>query len=204
MLWTKLEKLIVISINKSKKAFTLAEILVVVLIIALFTVASGGYFVKTYRAVMFKNNVKDIVTTIRFARLWSIENQQSCVFSYDVVNQKMMIVTSDIDNGQQILKNQYVKEIKLSKQTQLTRFVIDAVENEGSGESANQGLTFYPDGSCNQTLIELTNGKEFFTLVITAATGNIKLYQGEFEELGIKAKSVDLDLQSDQDDSLEY
>lgn len=189
---------------KSCRGFTLIEVLVVVLIIGLFTVASGGFFVKTYKAVLFKNNVKDIVNAVGFARLWAVENQRECVFCYDSVNQKMMIALDDAEGGKQTLKNQYVKEIELGVDCEVVSFEVDAVESEGFDDFAGAGLSFYPDGSCDRGLIELTNGRENFTLVITAATGNVEVYQCRFEELEITAKSVDLDLQSDEDGSFGY
>ena len=191
-------------ISLRSQGFTIIELLVVVVIISLMTVAGGGYFVNTYKNVQMTKSVRDLVRAGRFARLYAIEKQKPCKIAVDAVNKKFYVVIGDARKQEQekILKNQYIKEIVLPDNGQINELRIHpAQESQETAVNVNESaIRFYPDGTCDSAVIGIGNAGMNYTIVFTAAVGTVDVYEGKSEDLDLIAKSVDLDLET-QDSS---
>lgn len=186
--------------------FTMIELLVVVVIISLMTIAAGGHFVNTYKNIQLTKSARNIVQAARFARLYAIEKQKPCKIAVDRINRKFYLVIGDarMDEQEKILKNQYIREIVLPDNGQITELQIHPARAEEPQDTAvnenESAIRFYPDGSCDSAVIGIGNAGMDYTLVFTAAVGMVDVYEAKSDDLDLIAKSVDLDFET-QDSS---
>lgn len=189
-----------------QQGFTIIELLVVVLIISVMTIAGGGYFVNTYKNFQMTKSARDIVRAGRFARLYAIEKQKTCKIAVDGINRKFYLIIGDVQKQEKekILKNQYVREIVLPDNGQINELQIHPAkeaETQDIAVNVNESVVhFYPDGTCDSAVIGIGNAAMDYTIVFTAAVGTIDVYEGKSDDLDLIAKSVDLDLET-QDSS---
>ena len=178
--------------------FTLAEVLVVVIIISLLGGLGGGLYVGTYKRILVEKAARDLFLTAQYARIMAIEKQRQYKILLDVANNGFLLSTTQWDEEneqteQMIVKDSFCRPVEFAGETrfediQITPTGIETTTETGEEE---QVIVFSPNGTAQSVVIQIGNGKTHYTVTISAATGKAKVYFGTSEN--VEVGTIDLD-----------
>lgn len=180
-----------------RRGFTIAELLLVVVIIALVGGVGGGLYVGTYKRVMVEKAARDLLLTAKYARIAAIERLRPYEIQLDVENNGFVLATSLLneETGQtqlSIVKNYYCKPVQFSGDVKFEDVQIVPAGTETTTEPEDkQKIVFSPNGNAQSAVIQIGDGKTHFTVSVAAATGKAAMYFGKAEN--VKTKTIDLD-----------
>jgi len=164
--------------------FTVAELLLVVMIIALVAGVSGGLYVGTHKRLLVEKAARDLLLTAKYARIMAIEQQHPYEIQLDVVNRGFWLTTSqwDEETGRTepiVVRDYYCKPVQLEGDETATE------------DEQEQTIIFSPTGTAQTAVVQLGDGSSHYTVSISAATGKAKVYFGMVE--GVEVGTIDLD-----------
>jgi len=183
-----------VKVKAKRCAFTLAEMLVVVIIISLLAGLSGGIYVGTYKRMLVEKAARNFVLTAQYARIMAIEKQRQYKIQLDAANNRFYLATTQLDKeGEQteqiIVKDSFCKPVELEGEVRFEDIKITPIGSETATEDDEQEQTivFSPNGTAQSAVIQIGDGKTHYTVSIFAATGKAKVYFGTSEnvELGV-------------------
>ncbi len=186
---------------KAKRCgFTIIEVLLVVVIIALLAGVGGGIYVGTYKNMLAKKAARDFLLAAKYARMMAIERQSPCRMELDDVNNGLWLVVDglNIETGQVepvIVRDFYFKPVEFGgnvgfENIQIAQVGLEEVYDAGE-ETEEKTIVFSPNGTAQSAVIQIGDGKNHYTASISAATGKTTVYFGTAEE--VKVGSIDLD-----------
>lgn len=184
-------------IPSARYGFTIAEILLVVAIIALIAGASGGIWVGTYNNMLAKKAAKDLLFTAKYAAILAVEQQSQCQIQLDAENNRFWLVISQLNEEtdqteQAIVQNSYSKPVQFGADVKFEHIQIDPTDLQAvSSSDENNTIVFSPNGTAQSAVIQIGNGKNHYTVTICAATGKATLYSGTAEN--VRIGTIDLD-----------
>ena len=177
--------------------FTIAELLMVVVIITLVAGLGGGLYVGTYKRMLVERVARDFLLTAKYARIMAIEQQRPYEIQLDVANNGFWLATSQWDEEteqaeQVIVRDYYCKPVQFEGEVQFEDIQVTPTGTEASTEDEeNQAIVFSPNGTAESAVIQIGDGKNHYTISIYAATGKAKIYFGTTEN--IEVGTIDLD-----------
>lgn len=186
-------------------AFSLVEMLVVVLVISMMALAGGNYFNGTLKNLQMRSAVRSLMLTCKHAKLRAITESTTCKLAIDELEQKyapIVKVRTESQTAQPgdevILKNQYLGSTELPGSVEFELIMImprsEIIETDQQ-ESEYQFVNFYPDGTADAAVIQLGDGKRSMTVSIWPATARVTVNQGTMDNL--LPQTIDLDAESD-------
>ena len=185
-----------------QRGFTIAEVLMVVLIIGLIAGSGTGLYVGTFKKLRVQKAAYDLLLTAQYGRITAIEQNSRCTLVLDVGNNAFWLTRLQWDQegeqtGEQIVRDPYCKPVQLEggitfEDVQIAQSTVETQEDAES--ELQQSIVFSPDGSAQTAAVQIGNGKTSYTVSINAATGRAKLYFGTTEK--VKVTSTDLDMES--------
>jgi prepilin-type N-terminal cleavage/methylation domain-containing protein len=98
-------------IRDAKYGFTIAELLMVVVIIALIGGTGGGLYLGTYKKILVERAARDFVLTAKYARIMAIEKQKPYKLNLDVVNGGFFLTTSQASEQTEQLESVIVRDL---------------------------------------------------------------------------------------------
>ena len=184
------------------RGFSIAEMLMVVLIIGLIASSGTGLYVGTFKKLRVKRAAYDFFLTAQYARIMAIERASHYKMQLDTSGNGFMLTTVQWDEdggvaGEQIVRDTYCKPVQFEGDVVFEDVVVipSGLETEAEAESEDlQTLVFSPNGTSQTAVIQIGNGETHYTISISAATGRAKLYYGTTEK--VKATSTDLEMES--------
>jgi prepilin-type N-terminal cleavage/methylation domain-containing protein len=184
----------------TRKAFTIAELLVVVVIIGLLTGAGAGLYVGTFKKLQVEKAAYDFFLTAKYARLMAVEKQNEYKMRLDLTNKQFYLTTVSWDeenarSQQEIIKNYYCKPVQLQGDVvfEAVQIVPSGWETESVGDELKT-ITFSPNGTAQSSVVQIGDGKTHYSISISPATGRAKISFGTAEN--VKVGTVDLDAES--------
>lgn len=177
--------------------FTIAELLMVVVIITLVAGLGGGLYVGTYKRMLVEKAARDFLLTAKYARIMAIERQYPYEIQLDVANNGFWLAASQWDEEteqaeQVIVRDYYCKPVQFEGEVQFEDIQVTPVGTEASTETEEkQAIVFSPNGTAESAVIQIGDGKNHYTISIYAATGKAKMYFGTTEN--IEVGTIDLD-----------
>ncbi len=178
--------------------FTLAEVLVVVIIISLLGGLGGGLYVGTYKRILVEKAARDLFLTAQYARIMAIEKQRQYKILLDVANNGFLLSTTQWDEEneqteQMIVKDSFCRPVEFAGETRFEDIQITPTGIETTTETGeeDQVIVFSPNGTAQSVVIQIGNGKTHYTVTISAATGKAKVYFGTSEN--VEVGTIDLD-----------
>ncbi len=181
--------------------FTIAELLMVVVIIALIGGVGGGLYVGTYKRILVERAARDFVLTAKYARIMAIEKQKPYKLSLDVVNGRFFLTTSQWSEQTEqlepvIVRDLYCRPVVFEGEVGFEDIRIAPVGTEETFESeqteeGEQVITFSPDGTVRPAVIQIGDGQTHYAIAISGATGKAKITFGTTEN--VTAGTIDLD-----------
>ena len=181
----------------SLTGFTIAEILLVVVIIALIAGVGGGIYVGTYKKMLAEKTARQLLLTAKYARIMAIEHQSPCRIELDAANNRFWLTTEQFNQETEqvervIVKDFYSRPIELPGEVKFEDVQIKPVGTEQAFEtSENQTMVFSPNGTAQPAVVQIGNGKNHYTVSICAATGKATMHRGTAKD--VKIVSIDLD-----------
>ena len=183
-----------------RKGFTVAELLVVVLIISLITGAGAGLYVGTFKKLQVEKAAYDFFLTAKYARLMAVEEQKQYKMELNLTANGFYLTTTqwDQENGQsqeQIIKNYYCKPVQMEGEVtfEAAEIVPNGWETESDTDEV-KSITFSPNGTAQSSVVQIGDGKTHYSISISPATGRAKMVFGTVEN--VKVSTTDLDAES--------
>jgi prepilin-type N-terminal cleavage/methylation domain-containing protein len=186
-----------------RTGFTIAELLVVVIVIALIASVGGGFYVGTYKKMLVVKAARDFLLTAKYASIMAIEKQRQYEMRLDVVNNGFHLATTQLDEEteqteQTVVKDSYCKPVEFEGDVKFEDIQITPTGLETmTGDNDEQAIVFLPNGTAQSAVIQIGDGKTHYTVSINAATGRAKMYFGAVEDVktgtDLIVGAVDLD-----------
>ncbi len=187
-----------VKVKTNRCGFTLAVVLVVVIIISLLGVLGGGLYVGTYKRILVEKAARDLFLTAQYARIMAIEKQRQYKILLDVANNGFLLSTTQWDEENEqtelmVVKDSFCRPVEFTGETQFEDIQITPTGIETTTETGeeDQVIVFSPNGTAQSVVIQIGNGKTHYTVTISAATGKAKVYFGTSENVEIG--TIDLD-----------
>ncbi len=167
--------------------FTLIELMVVVVVIALAAGLGGGVYVGSYKRMMVEKAARDVWSLAKYARIAAIEKQQTLYLEIDTTNGRCWVTTAEPDANSLsaaeggMIRNQYCRPVELPSNVEIEELAIGLSESVdvAAGGDAYPRIVFRPNGSAESAAIGIGDGKTHYGITINGATGTSRLVMGE-------------------------
>ena len=160
--------------NRSQGAFTLIEILLVVLVLAVIVGISIPNFQNTYQKFSLKKNVDDVLYTMRYAQ------------SRAVMKNLIVRLEFNEDFSQYWLTQEEPSEESTDK---ITFEDVDGsmgrifnFDHEVKVESSGNAIQFYPDGNIDKLELKMCSEGGCFKVITNQQRGYVNAYPVESDE----------------------
>ena len=179
--------------SKIRLGFTIVEMLLVTVVIVLLVSVAGGYYTRTYERALVEKSARDFLLAAKYARMLAIERQSKCQLKLNIANNGFVLVLEGLDKeteeAQQLtVKDLYFKPVKFTKKVKFEEVRIRSTEPE---EEEQNIITFLPNGTAAEAVVQIGDGDNHFTVCISAVTGKARIYAKSAQT--VKSDSIDLD-----------
>jgi len=185
--------------NVRRRGFTFAELMLVIVILALVAGFSGSYYMGTYKKESLRTSAKALLLMGKFARMYAIEQGRTCQLRLDDVGKRFYLVGPVFDASsqtkkQKIIRNPYCRKRTLENGIEFEFVDIEPALGEGEVElDDNNCIHFYPDGSCDSAVVQMGNGRHRMTALFSSAYAKITVLEGAADEVEDTLRVIDLD-----------
>lgn len=190
-----------------QRGFTVAEVLLVVVIIGLIASAGTGMYLGTFKKMQVQRVAYDFFATAQYARIASVERQMPYKLQLDMSNRAFSLGTSRWDEEseevvQEVVRNSFCRPVQFGGDIQFENIQIDTEEwaagtqqetEQDQEQEQDQTVTFLPDGTAQSAVVQIGDGRTHYTVAVNASTGRAKLYFGTTDK--VQVTTVDLDLE---------
>ncbi len=182
------------------EGFTLVELLVVVMLIALLGGLGSGMYTGTHKRMVVKKAARQFYQAARYARIMAIQKGQPYELQLAEGNQGFALTTTQWNQqtaqGQRILvRDYYSKPVKFEEGVGFEAVKMATLTAQPSSDDTEQEqkIVFRPDGSTVSAVIQIGDGKTHYTIALVPSTGKASLQEGTADD--IKVAVIDLDMQ---------
>jgi len=182
---------------KKRYGFTILEMLLVVAVVALVAGLGGGVYVGTYKRMLVEKAARDMVLTAKYARIMAVEKQQPYEMRLDVTNNGVSLVTNQWDEQseqteQTVVRDLYCRPVEFGNGVVFEDIQIVPVDTDVAASTyEGQGIIFSPKGTAQSALVQVGDGRNHYTVCVSAATGRTKMFYDTADNVTIK--TIDLD-----------
>jgi prepilin-type N-terminal cleavage/methylation domain-containing protein len=165
--------------------FTLIELMVVVVVIALAAGLGGGFYVGSYKRMVVEKGARDVWALAKYARIAAIEKQQTLYLEIDMTNRRCWVATAEADPNSLsaaeggMIRNQYCRPVELPGGVAFEDLAIGLSESVAQSGESYPRIPFRPSGSSESAAIGIGDGKTHYGITINGATGMARLVLGE-------------------------
>ena len=187
-------------IGNRRYGFTVVELMVVVIIIVMLASAMGGYYVGTYKRMQVEDVARQIMLAAKYARLFAVEKQSSCSLVMDEKEKSFCLIRGDFQEDvsqadQAVVSNSYTRPGRLEGDVMFEKVEVTSGGQTDAGIREDQSIViFRRDGTADTAVIQVGDGKNHYTVYISAATGKAKVESDVAGESSIDI--VDLDMEA--------
>jgi type II secretory pathway pseudopilin PulG len=172
--------------------------LLVVAIIALLAATAGGLYARGHRRMLVEKTARDLVLAAKYARMLAVEKQRPCRLVLDT-GASLFYLTIDVSDDQTgltektVVRDQYCKPVELPPDVEFEKLRVTSdtgLTEQPAGASTE--VVFAPNGTAEAAIVQLGDGTNHYTVVISAPTAKAKMMLGAAEN--IPSDTVDLDV----------
>jgi len=179
--------------SKSRFGFTIVEMLLVTILIVLLVGAAGGIYARTHKKALVRKSARDFLMAAKYARILAIERQSECKLKLDITNDGFALIINEVneeteETEQLIIKDLYFKPIRFAENV---KFEDVRIKSTDSGEDQENVITFLPDGTATEAVVQVGDGENHYTVCVSAVSGKT-MVSTEMAKT-IKSDTVDLD-----------
>jgi prepilin-type N-terminal cleavage/methylation domain-containing protein len=183
------------------KGFTLTEVLLVVVIIALVGGVGGGIYVGTHKRMEVEKAARDFLLTAQYARIMAIEQQSRYTMQLDAANNRFWLETGQWNEEagqttQVIVQDYYCRPVEFTGDVKFEDVLITPTGLETAETNEGDTIVFLPNGSASSAVVQIGDGKTHYAISVDAATGRATMYFGTAEKIQPPTKTfggLDLD-----------
>lgn len=183
--------------------FTLWEVLIVVLLLALTSGVVVSHMVQRLDTLLLRNTARDLLIAARYARHWAVKQRRSCVLLLDVqagsfeLNAEALPIrrreseddTKAADEaGISGTDQRWFRAVPLPESI---RFGLVRSGKNTFDQRKPIRLTFYPDGTSEPGVVQLTDGEKVMTVIVFPWAAEPELHDEALSELPMR--QIDLD-----------
>jgi Tfp pilus assembly protein FimT len=184
------------------RGFSIAEVLLVALIIGLIAASGTGLYVGTFEKLRVQKAAYDFFLAAQYARIMAIERRSPYKMQLDTAGNGFLLTTMQWDEegeqaGEQVVMNPYFRPVEFEGNVTFEDVVIAPTGLETETDEVTedqQTVVFSPNGTAQTAVVQIGNGTTHYTISISAATGRAKMYFGTAEN--VKTTTTDLDMES--------
>ncbi len=187
-------------VRKKYAAFTLAELLLVVVLIVLISGIGGAMAMGSFKKARLDKAVRHFLFTAKHARLNAIERQSPCILSMNTEEKTFVLLVYSVDEltglAEQVMLSDFYfkKPVVLPDDVEFGEINITTVNGiEIDNTVQETEIAFLPDGTAQRAMVQIGNERHIYTVCISAATGRAKVYPGTGQD--IVPTTVDLEEQ---------
>jgi len=168
-----------------RSAFTLIELMVVVVVIALAAGLGGGVYVGSYKRMMVEKAARDIWLMAKYARIAAIEQQQNLYLEMDKANRRCWVATTQFDPNNAVagplgevgvIQNPYCKPLVLPSGVEFEAVSVGlAASAENTDTDEYPRVLFRPNGTAESAVIVIGDGNTRYGVTISGGTGSARL-----------------------------
>jgi len=180
--------------------FTIVELLLVVVVIALIGGLGGGLWLGTYNRMQVDKAARSFSLAAKYAKMAAIERQMPCRLLLDKENKKFSLLvyeTNERSGKTQLVpfrERPFSRPVELGANVEFEHIRITSLGESGTNEKSNQSvIVFAPNGTAQEAVVQIGDGKNHYTASISAATGRVKMIFGTATE--VKTGTIDLDME---------
>lgn len=178
--------------------FTLAEVMMVVVIIALISGFGVGIWAGTHSHIQVKKGAREFLLAARYANIRSIETGRVCRLELSSENNSFDLLSYTFDEQGDETRLEPVRDPYFNKAIRLdedVRFELIRIGRRGRLEDTERGerrtIFFSPNGTAREAVIQIGDGESHYTVTVNAATGKAKMHYSTADK--VKSATIDLD-----------
>lgn len=168
------------------RGFTLAEMMVVILIVSLFVLLANIHLLGILRKNTFRAQAQDIISTLQMAANAAAESNRRYEFIIDPTQQNYILREITSPDLSQILDEEIIVENYLSDTCRVLYIEFD------DGESINDGWAKFRVGHAGWQyggkIVLIDERQQPYSIVVNRLNGTVTWQQGDVELLEPKAK----------------
>jgi len=177
-----------------RNAFTLVEIMVVLLIIAVLTTIGAVQYAGSSALVDLKQSGRAIEVCAQYAHNYAITRHCATRLLIDPRENRFVLqCQDDADDGEAFVPVPGMSARQaLAGQAHFGVLRVDSDQAELSEGPGMIAIRFTPTGSADAAVIEIVNGRRMFSLVVHPSTGRTSLVDGKVDDLPNDKKDLDV------------
>ena len=181
--------------SKMPAGFTLIEILLVAAVCGLLAGVACWFTVGGYKRMLVEKTAKDVFFAAKYARILAIEKQSPYRLLFNVKENFFCLSSGETgSDAQEMISDQYTKPRMMDGEVQFEKIEISPtfrVDDEQESDSGEKMIVFNPDGTADTAIIQIGDGKNHYTVYLSAGSGRAEVCFGEAKE--VRKKIIDLD-----------
>ncbi len=185
------------------------ELLAVVMLIAIIGSVGAISYRDSYRRTVVEKAAKQLVLMAKYGRILAIEQQVPFSIELDIENGGFWLSSMQWNEETEestaiVVRDYYSKPVELDNGVYVEDLRIGGVEaeetttsgsmTEEQSDSTTQKITFRPDGTADEAIVQIGDGTIHFTVNITAFNGRATAHVGQAE--AVESRVIDLDTES--------
>jgi prepilin-type N-terminal cleavage/methylation domain-containing protein len=184
-------------VKTERCGFTIAELMLVVVVIALLAGVGGGIYVGTYKRMLAEKSARDFLFAAKYARITAIERQSPCEMELDADDNRFSLLVyefnEETERTEQVsVRDLYSRPVQFGGEIKFEDIKITPIGSEEVAKTDEEKtIVFSPNGTAQSAVIQIGDGKNHYTVSICAATGKATMHFGTAKE--VETSTIDLD-----------
>ncbi len=170
-----------------RRAFTLVEVTVVLAIVVVLAAMIVPRYAGSLATAELKDSARQLQLSAQHARQYAVTHQRPCRIRLDVAANQYTLECQDPEGqGRFVPVATPSKPVALGKSVKFGRLRIE------SDQQDEPMVVFSPSGQAQAAVLEVTDGRQTYSVIVVPSTARAKLAQGRVEEPPDDRQDLDL------------
>jgi type II secretion system protein H len=166
--------------GKRRGAFTLVEIIVVLLIMAVILTMTSVSLSGATGGVAARESAGRLLVALRYARSYAAVHGCPCRVTFSRQNNSY-----DLSCQPDAEQDRFdaLPGGHRGRLDQRVRFSDVVIQSRQSGHEHSDAIVFEPTGECDGARIEISDGRTVYTLIVSSCSGMVRLHKGASDSI---------------------